>query len=98
LDPPQSQEEDVTFTKVSEVVDVPDIEPRIDVSCKAEKPKRSVGLRSMFTMSLCGPKQNTNSGLLLVIALPWISMVSTEGKIYSNSLNIHHIFIYAFKF
>jgi hypothetical protein len=59
LDPPQSQEEDVTFTQVSEVVDVPDIEPRVDVSCKAEKPKRSVGLLSMFTMSLCGPKQNT---------------------------------------
>ena len=95
-DPPQSQEEGVTFTKVSEVVDVPGIEPRVDVSCKAEKPKRSVGLRSMLTVSLCGPKQNNNSGLLLVIGLPWIPIVSTEGKIYWPGLLIYtalqHIF------
>jgi hypothetical protein len=69
LDPPQSQEEDVTLTKESDVVDLPDIEPRVDVSCKAEKPKRSVGLGSILTLLLCGPKPNNNCGLLLVFAL-----------------------------
>lgn len=49
---PQSKKKDVTFMKESEVdssvtkeidVDVPEIKPRIDTSCKPEKPKRSEG-------------------------------------------------------
>ncbi|XP_062163300.1 kinesin-like protein KIN-6 isoform X1 [Alnus glutinosa] len=58
LDPPQSQEEDVTLTKESDVVDLPDIEPRVDVSCKAEKPKRrlapasSILLRDFTTLDV----------------------------------------------
>jgi len=52
LDLPQSKKKDVTSTKESDVdvsitkesdVDVPEIKPRIDTSCKPEKPKRSVG-------------------------------------------------------
>ncbi|KAM3710863.1 hypothetical protein ACJW31_01G063700 [Castanea mollissima] len=83
LDLPQSKKKDVTFTKESEVdasitkeidVDVPEIKPRIDTSCKPEKPKRrllpasSILLRDFSTLDVEDdvekPKGNRTGGKL----------------------------------
>lgn len=74
LDLPQSQKEDVAITKESDIVDVPVIEPRIDTSCKPEKPKRrllpasSILLRDFSTLDVEDdiekPKGNKAGGKL----------------------------------